>query len=369
MGIILPHGHPPPATLYIYIRHVIQSKTFSMAFAAQFGLPIAIGLAATAASYPLTRKWDMYVDRKRKSIDEGVDLSFDNKRRRLIKPIKMAFRGRRRRTFRRRGRRRVFKKRRFARRRFQRRVRSVILRTLEPRKIDAPFNANIVFREGDGVTRTTYLRNVWAPIAQDTTESGFSGNKFYAKGFTIRGQLALADESDTHTAWIRFSLVHLRHTLVSGVGTLGPGFLELNSGTTAALTNTAGTVIVSLETVPALFESTGAVSFVGNGYVIPFDKTNCTVIKSYTLQANPSAVIESATTLTPATPFNLYFSMPRRYRMHQIVDPTEGALTGVQRFKHGAYYLIIQTLRTVNSVAAQDSVSMDYRMSMYWRDV
>lgn len=329
---------------------------------------IGAGLAALGVTYPLTRKYDRYIDRKRKLQDEGVDLSFDSKRRRVTMPRFRTF-SRRRRFVRRKRSRFVRRKRAVARRRiFTKRVKRVILKIADAKKFDNPPNANTTFREADGTSRVTYIRNLIGPLSQQgTTDSTIVGNSLWVKGFSFRGQAALSQFSANHQgALLRVSMVWSKQQLLAGSGTLGTGFLELNSGTTTALTQTAGAAVLSPEQVPVLFETTGVSGYVGNGYVIPFDRTSVKLLKSYTIVINPAGnvgVDETNTTLP--TPFNFWFPLNK---MIQFEDPLEGALSSGRFAKYGTYYLVIQAITDTNTIANVGSVEVDYRLTTFYRD-
>lgn len=278
---------------------------------------------------------------------------------------RMAFRRsrfRRRRTFRRRTRKNFRRSRRAP---FARRVRRVILKSAEAKKIDTTGVAVLGtdLREGDGTSRVTYIYNPISLVTQGVQDDQFLGNSFWVKGVAFRGQVGLSEHSTaSHGAIMRVSWVWTREQLPA----TGTQFLELNSGTTAALTATAGTVVAPPDTVPRLFESTGTLGFVGAGYVIPFNRTAVKVLKTVNIPVNPSGTTDDGTDPTVPTPFNLWF--PLRKWM-QIDDPTEGDLSATTlRFKRGTYYLVLQVISDTNSVLAANQIEMDYRVSVFYRD-
>lgn len=305
---------------------------------------------------------------------ELPDLSKSAKRPRLefptVAPAKvgnrMAFRRtrfRRRRTrFRRRRFRKNFKVRR---RSFAKRVRRVILKTAERKKIDvsgvAVLGQDLV--EGDGTSRVTYIYNPLSLVSQGVQDDQFLGNAFWVSGISFRGQVGLSEFSTvSQGSLLRVSFVWSREQLPATAST----FIALNSGTTAALTNTGGTVVAPPDTVPRLFESTGTLGFVGSGYVIPFNGTATKVLKSVTIPVNPSGDVGSEANTTVPTPFNLWFPLKR---FMQIDDPVEADLSSTTiRFKKGTYYLVLQVISDTNSVLAANAVEMDYRVTVYYRD-
>lgn len=303
--------------------------------------------------------------RKFQEVDEGIDLSFDSKRQRMAFPRRRTFRRRFRRRFRKRFKRRVP----FNRRRFTKRVRRVILKTAEAKKLDNPSQSVTTFREGDGTSRTVYIRNLCAILGnQGLDQDHIVGNSVWIKGFAFCGQIGLSQFSVTSQgALLRVSLVWSKQQLTVGTGTNGPGFLELNSGTTSALTQTAGAAVLSPEQVPGLFEGTKGTTanYIGLGYVIPFDKTQCKRIKTYTIPINPSGDVGNETNTTVPTPFNLWFPINKKY---QWEDPTEANLSGTSHGKYGTYYLVLQLVADTNSNATANSVECDYRLTTYYKD-
>jgi len=332
----------------------------------------AVGLAVTAASYPFISKLDASIEGRKRKLSL-VGEAPPSKRLRISQNRNMAFRSRRGRTrFRRRRRfvrRSRFRKRvPFRKRRFTKAVRRVIRRTAEPKKQDNPDQATIALRGSDGTSRVTYLRNIPASLAQGLEDDQFVGNSFYFKGFNFRGQVALSQFSaNRNGAILRVSHVYSRQQVTVGAGTLGTGFLEMNSGTTSALTQTAGVAVAAPESMPRLFEAIGTPGFVGNFNVIPFDRTNCKVIRTYYITVNPSGNVGDEVNTTIPTPFDLYFPVNKTM---QIVDPTEASLAAGTNFKWGTHYLVIQAIADTN---AENNVTtsiaeLDYRISIYFRD-
>jgi len=323
---------------------------------------IGAGLAALAATYPLTRKYDRYIDRKRKFDDEGVDLSFDIKRARIAKNSMPAFR---RRTFRRRFRRRFKRRpRRFRRRRgsFKRAGKRVIFKTAEPLKYDAAIVNGLAIREGDGTTRVTNVACPMFGTHQGVQDDMFVGNKYWLKGYGIRGQVGTSGEVTTRQgATIRISLVWSRE---QNPQILFAGFTEFTSATTASTNPTATSPNVN----PRFFESaTVSLQYVGNGYQLPFDTTNCKVLSSRIVMVNPGVENEAGAGII-ATPslFNFYFPINRWV---QVRDPGEADLSNTAlTYKHGAYYLVMQAISNTNDVTNQTIAEMDYSIGMFYRD-
>jgi len=327
---------------------------------------VGLGLAATAAAYPITRKWDNHVSRKRKFEDEGIDLSFDNKRVKLTQPLRnMPIRRRRRgrRIFR--GRRRVFKRTSRFRKRggFKRAVRRVIFRTKEAKKYDDAIVSGFAIAEGDGTSRVTYVTCPAFGLAQGDESDMFDGNKFWLKGYSIRGQVGTSgDVTNRQGCWIRISLVWSRE---QNPQVLFGGWNAYNSTTTSATNPTATSPNVN----PRFFEGTTVTEqFVGNGWQLPFDRTNCKVITSKTIVVNPGAENQAGEGIIALpTPFKFFFPVNKA---HQVRDPAEGDLSNVAlTFKHGAYYLVMQALSNTNDVTAQTIAEMDYKLTAHFREI
>jgi len=322
---------------------------------------IAAGLVATAAIYPLTRKWDNYVEtNKRKAQDQR---SFSVKRIKLVTNSDMAFRTRR--TFRRRFRRRrkTYRKRRtpFRKRRFTKAVRRVILKTSEPKQIWAPENAvGYAIREGDGTSRVI---NVSAPLSapiQGVEDDQFIGNKFFAKGISLRGQVGTSGEVTTRQgAIIRITLVYSKEQNPG----LDGAWTEFTSATTSVAVPTATPPNLN----PRFFESSNAtLQFVGNGWTLPFDRTRVKVISSRTILVNPGVENQAdGGVIAMPTAFSLYFPINK---WMQIEDPDQTTLTDPLRFKYGNYYLVMQAISNTNDVTDQTIAEMDYSIGMFYRD-
>lgn len=322
---------------------------------------LAVGLAATAAIYPLTRKWDNYVEtNKRKATDER---SFSVKKLRLasIKKPDMAFRTRRTFRRRRRFRRRKFGRRRmpFRRRRFTKAVKRVILKTAEPKQIWQPENdQGYAIREGDGTSRIINISNPTAAPIQGVEDDQFIGNKFFLKGFSLRGQVGTSGEvTNRQGALIRVSLVYSRQQNPSLFGQ----WTEFTSTTTSSANPTA----TSPDVNPRLFQS-DTLPFVGAGWSIPFDHTRVKVLSSRTIVVNPGVENEAgAGIISMPTPFSFYFPINK---WMQIEDADEESLVGLLRFKYGTYYLVMQAVSNTNDVTNQTVAEMDYSIGIYYRD-
>jgi len=321
---------------------------------------VAVGLAATAAIYPLTRKWDNYVESNKRKAEDNR--SFSVKRIKLVTNKDMAFRPRR--TFRRRRRFRRRRMRRrvpFRRRRFTRAVRRVILRTAEPKQIWSPENdTGYAIREGDGTSRVINVSNPCAAPIQGTEDDQFIGNKIFAKGIALRGQVGTSGEvTNRQGCLIRITLVYSKE---QAPNLFGP-WTEFTSATTS--------VAAPLQTPPDLnphfFESSNAtLQFVGNGWTLPFDRTRVKVISSKTIVVNPGVENEAgAGILAMPTAFSLYFPINKWL---QIEDPDQSEQSALIRFKYGTYYLVMQAISNTNDVTDQTIAEMDYSIGFFFRD-
>lgn len=320
--------------------------------------PVAIaGLGAVAT-------WTgAFIDHKRQSNKRKLSLiGGDIQSFKRRKTLRMAFRRRfSRRPRRRFGRRRRFRSRRsFKRPNFTRRVRRVIRRAAEPKKIDNVADGVLVTREGDGTNRTLWIMNPISALAQGTQSDQIIGSRVFVKGITFRGMAGLSGEATAYAGCIvRVTLVKSK-TNASGMGT---SFLEYTS-TTTAITNP--TQVPPFANVP-LFEATGAQQFTGEGFTIPFDTRNeVKVIKSYTFAVNPGADNQGGEGVVAIpTPFKFYFPINRTM---VIQDPLEGTASGALGFKWGSYYLVVQSMSNTNDNSNSVNCEMDYRVSTFYCD-
>jgi len=319
---------------------------------------VGLGLAAAGASYPITRKWDKFVDRKRKRVDEGIDLSHDSKRLKMAMRTRSRFRSRR--SFRRR---RTFRKRRFRKGRgsFKRAVRRVILRTAEAKQTITSSATGFGLAQGDGTSRIVYVTCPVQVPGQGVEDDQFLGNKYFVKGISFRGQVGTSGEGTVFQgALVRVTLVWSKKqnaALLAGWNTFG--------NTTTRTTNPTAT---APNENPTFFEaSTLTGQFVGSGWVDPFDTTVVTVISSKTIVINPGVENEAGTGIISCpTPFSFYYSLNKWL---QIEDPTHTDLSTAQfRFKHGTYYLVMQVIANTNDVSATAVGEMDYKIKLHFRD-
>jgi len=306
-----------------------------------------------------------YAGQKRKFIDEGVDLSYDTKRARLSLPVRNNMAMFRRRTFRRRFRRRFKRRpRRFRRRRgsFKRAVRRVILKTAEPKKYDDAIVNAYQIREGDGTSRVSNVVCPMFGLGQGVEDDQFLGNKYWLKGYSIRGQVGTSGEVTTRQgAIIRISLVWSRE---QNPGVLFAGWTEFTSATTSTANPTATSPNVN----PRFFESaTATLAFVGNGFVLPFDTTNVRVLASRNIVVNPGVENQAGSgVIALPTPFKFYFPINKWV---QIRDPDETDLSNVAlTYKYGVYYLVMQAISNTNDITDQTIAEMDYKLTMHYRD-
>jgi len=275
---------------------------------------------------------------------------------------KMAFRRRRfrrRRTFRKR---RTGFRRSMPRRSFARRVKRVMLRTIEPQKIDNITSQDLVLQEGDGTSRIVYVMNPAMALANSPNEgleSKITGNQFWLKGFSVRGSLHMDVTTPAATSClVRITLIKHKENAQS----MAVGWVPYGNTTTDIL----APVQVPPFFNPRFFETTGNQAFTGDGYIIPFDKTKCKVIKSYTIAVNPAGDVEG-TQFSMPTPFNLWFPVNRKM---QFIDPIEGGITqDTLGFKHGSYYLVMQVIASAAGTQSDNVAVMAHRVSTYFRDI
>ena len=321
---------------------------------------LAIGLGAVAAAYPLTRKWDNYVDQKRKA-DEAVDLSYDSKRQRLssgfVSSGNMAFRPRfrRRRMFRRRRFRRKFIRAR--RRAFRRAVKRVVLKTAEPQKIVAA-NFSQGFAEEDAAGPLAYVACPPSVLVQGDQDDQFTGNKVWIKGMLLRGHIFINQTTPGITA--AMVIVTAVFTKEQGTGFQG-GFIPFSSTTTSS-TNPAQT---APDVNPRFFDAAGSSAFTGNKFDITFDSTNVKVLRQWKIPINFAGDVEGTLGAMP-TLIKLYCPINR---MVQIEDAgQQGMTTGTRRFKHGSWYYVLKVITGVAGGLNDTAVSGDFSTQVFIRD-
>ncbi|UDN67475.1 capsid protein [robinz virus RP_429] len=275
----------------------------------------------------------------------------------------MAMRSRGRRSFRKKFRRR-FRKRRtpFRRRKFTRAVKRVILRTAEAKKVDNIQNGVLTTREGDGTTRTIWAIQPAAFLTQGTQADQFIGDKFWLKGFGLRGMAGLSGEVTNYAGTI--IRVTLLHHFTNNNSTAASSFQEFTSATTL----TSNPTQLAPFQNPQFFESTSTnQSIVGNGFTIPFDRKLVKVMATRTFAVNPGADNQAGEGVTAIpTPFKFYFPINKWV---QIVDPGEGDLSSATlRFKHGSYWIVIQAVSNTNDNTNSPNAEIEHRLTTYFRD-
>lgn len=249
----------------------------------------------------------------------------------------------------RRGKRILFKRKRFA-----RRVRSVILRTTEPKRSNIVTSDGITLAEGDGVSRVVLVQNIPSNLIQGIERDQFIGDQVYLKGLGIHGQI------NNSTANYQYGGFYVRWTLVfsraNTTGLAGGGAIFGNT-TTAAANPTQVPPFYN----PSFFDATSSIQFTGDGFVENFDTTNCKVIGVYQVYVNPGG------NSIACKKIKHFFKIKSKF---QFIDPNETGLTTIPNHgKYGTYYLVRQVIANANSVSATVLGTMDIRMQLYFKDV
>jgi len=242
----------------------------------------------------------------------------------------------------------------FRRKRFARRVRSVILKSAEPKRMNIVTSDGITLADGDGTSRVILVQNIPSNLIQGIERDQFIGDQVYLKGVAIHGQIA----NDT-TNWaygsftVRWTLLFHR---INAAGMTGSGVLYGNTTTDAAVPTQ-----VPPFSNPAFFDATSAIRFTGDGYVENFDTTNTKVIGVKTVVVNPGG------SASAVKHFKHFFPIRSKF---QYIDPLETGLTSAPNHgKYGSYYLIRQVISKVNSVSSTVVGSMDIRIQLYFKDI
>lgn len=238
--------------------------------------------------------------------------------------------------------------------RFARRVKSVILRTTEPKKIDITVSDGISLVEGDGTTRVITVQNLPSNLTQGVQKDQFIGDSIYLKGVAIRGQASIdIGNGGFQGFYIRWALIWSRANASSMTG----GGAIYNSTTTAAV-QPAQTIP---QYNPTFFEATGVTGFTGDGFMEQFDTTNCKVIGIYTKYVNPGGNGKGIQKIKH------FFPIRTRY---QFQDPNEGDLSTAPNYgKYGSYYLIRQVIASANSNATAVQGALDLKVTLHFKDV
>lgn len=317
--------------------------------------PVAVAGAGAVASYGFAL-WDHRRQLKRKPV-----LQLTGGPIKKVRSIRSHNRFMRR--FRIRRRRRPIRRRRFRRKRisFKRRVKRIIRRTAEPKKVYVTLGTSQVFREGDGTARCCYILNPPSLLAQGSQANQFLGRDVFVKGISFRGQVCLSGETTNYAGClVRITLFHSREN--SGSAMVGPTFVEYNS-TTTFNTNPTET---SPNSNPKPFAITGGTGFTGLGFVIPFDRSNIKVLASRVIVVNPGADNQAGSGLISIpTPFKFFFRINRN--MH-VIDPDNSVASGQLGFKNGSYYLFVQAISNTNDTSTNPAVECDFQIATHYSD-
>lgn len=271
---------------------------------------------------------------------------------------------RRRGRFRRR-RRVIRRRRRVGRRRFSRRVKKVIFRTLEPRVNYLQRAELTTLRETDiAGSRVTYIWRPLSSMLQGIEDDNFTGNKYWIKGFEMRGQMSISTTTvATAGLYVRFSLIRSR-----AIGQYANIPQEFGSTTLDAV----GPVQAPPFTNPRIFQGPPSAqvgsTWVGDGIALPFDSSNIKVLKSMTVYVTGGGT-EAANQNGIPVPFKFWMPI---HKMFQIQDPVQAEQTTVQSFgKNYEYYIIGQVIDTADTSNTSPDVGvvMLYSMMTYWRDI
>lgn len=245
---------------------------------------------------------------------------------------------------------------RFVKKRFARKVRSVILRTTEPKRLDISTQLGIDQQQGDSTSRVVNVKNLSSNLTQGVQRDQFIGDKVYLKGIAIRGQASVdVGNGGFQGYYIRWTIVWSRF-MANGMTGNGATY---NSTTTA----TVQPAQTNPQTNPHFFEGTGAQIYVGEGFALPFDNTACKVIASKTLKVNAGGNGYGCN--------KFKFFLPIRANF-QYLDPNEGDLsTAPNAGRYGNYYLVTQVIMQASPAGyADNNIGLrDERITIYFKDV
>jgi len=254
---------------------------------------------------------------------------------------------------------RRFRKRRgkrvFARKRFVRRVKSIILKATEPKRLTISAGDGAVLVEGDGTSRTILVQNIPSNMAQGVQKDQFIGDQVFLKGVGIFGQASITTGTGFNpgSLIIRFTLIWSRS---NASGMTGSGATYGNT-TTSAANPTQAPPLAN----PVFFEGAGFLAFTGDGFMEPFDTTNCKVISVKTYNINMAGSSNGIKKIKH------FFPMRTRY---QFLDPLESDLSTPPNYgKFGSYYLIRQVIAKANSISTTEVGRLDLKTVLYYKDI
>jgi len=342
---------------------------------------LGLGLAATAAVYPITRAWDNHVDRKRKLGDLTPPPSpqFGNKRLQLTSQsrpnmaISTRMRGRRSRfgRFRRRrrfttGRSRVKRVlRTAARRRFKTRVRGIVLRTAEPQK-QYFTETTFTLAPGNGTTAMNF--RVFAPwqaaFNQGTASTQITGSRVFLQKFIWRLHIQGLVAGDTHVQIIFFKSDFMMDVTAAGTDVN-------NEGTTMGATTDIDSVPTQVppnSNIPIFDTTTSPGQFSGVSAVTPFNTDIIRIIKKWDFklhgfgQAATDPFLDTALTL----PFNKTVQVQENAGAMDAIPRFFGAIG--RRGRNDQYYIGVRTWVQDND-SSTSSISVTHRGKLLWKEV
>jgi len=243
----------------------------------------------------------------------------------------------------------------FARKRFARRVRSILLKATEPKKLVISTGDGGVLAEGDGTSRTILVQNIVSNMAQGVQKDQFIGDQVFLKGVGIFGQVSITTGTGFNpgSLIIRLALIWSR---VNASGMTGSGVTYGNT-TTAAANPTQAPPLAN----PVFFEGAGNLAFTGDGFMEPFDSTNCKVIAVKTYNINMAGSTNGIKKIKH------FFPIRSRY---QFLDPLESDLSTPPNYgKYGSYYLIRQVIGHANTIANTELGRIDSKVILYYKDI
>lgn len=242
----------------------------------------------------------------------------------------------------------------FRRKRFARRVRSVILRSAEPKRMNIVTSDGITLADGDGISRVILVQNIPSNLVQGIERDQFIGDQVYLKGVAIHGQIVNDTANYQYGSFIvRWTLLFHR---VNAAGMTGSGVLYGNTTTDAA-----NPTQVPPFANPAFFDATSSIKFTGDGFVENFDTTNTKVIGVKQLTVNPGGSVRAV------KHFKHFFPIRSKF---QFIDPNETGLTSAPNHgKYGSYYLIRQVVSNCNTVVSTVIGDLDIRIQLYFKDI
>lgn len=239
-------------------------------------------------------------------------------------------------------------------------VKSTMLSMLETkRQLDSV--AQATFTSGDGTTRVLYIASPLGQIAQGTSGDDITGDKFWIKALSLRGRLAI--DQQTNSLRVRILLIGTRQ-----FADLPVGFTTYGNTTTASTNPAQGTAVG--ETNIRIFETSAAeeagqpsAPFVGNASGIDLIDTDYVYVlggREFFLGTDNANYFKN---------FEIYVPINRTWRIQSDFDVAAG--DQLRSYRDLNYYWIMQvfTNSNANNILAAQDILGTFDIISYFKDL